>query len=142
MCASAAYGDRRRTGPIGFQPDAVRDKWRNRLAEFEDKATLSQFVKTVGLAALMGQAEPPHRHTACPTEISSPVTTPGGQVFALSLLYLNHGGSDDFMVCRAELSQSAWQITQTLRGQQASPERNSHRSQSVQTAETADNIFS
>lgn len=120
---------------FGFQSDARKNKWRQVLAETGDPAVLAQFVKDAGHASVMGQAERTHRHMACLTEISSPVTTPGGHVFALSLLYLPSPGYDDFTLCRSELSQAAWQITQALRVQQASPERNSHQSKSVQTAD-------
>lgn len=120
---------------FGFQPKAGKDGWLNRLTETEDQRKLAQFVKDANRAGLLGQAERRHRHMDCLTEISSPVTLPTDKVFALSLLYLHHPGNDDLTACRSELSQSAWQITQTLRGQQASPERIGRRSQSVQTAD-------
>jgi DNA-binding IclR family transcriptional regulator len=120
---------------FGYQSGARKDRWRLALVASEAPAELAQFLNDASHAAVIGQAERPHRQMACLTEISSPVTMSGGQVFALSLLYLNHPGSDDFTLCRSELSQAAWQITQALRAQQASPERNSRQSKSVQTAE-------
>ncbi|MBP2158835.1 DNA-binding IclR family transcriptional regulator [Asticcacaulis solisilvae] len=117
---------------FGFQSDAGKEKWRQALAETEDQATLAQFVKDADRAAALGQAERTHRHMDCLTEISSPVTLRKDQVFALSLLYLHRPGSDDFTLCRTELSQAAWQITQALRVQQAWPDRSGHQSQSVE----------
>jgi len=120
---------------FGYQSGARKDRWQRALVASEAPAALAQFLRDASHAAVMGQAERTHRHMDCLTEISSPVTTPGGQVFALSLLHLNHPGSDDFTLCRSELSQAAWQATQALRTQQASPERNSHQSKSVQPAD-------
>lgn len=120
---------------FGFQPIAGKDSWLNRLTETEDPATLAKFVKDADQSSLSGRAERRHRHMDCLTEISCPVTLPADRVFALSMLYLHHPGSDDLMACRHELSQSAWQITQALRGEQASPERISRRSQQLQAAD-------
>lgn len=124
---------------FGFQRRTSKDKWLNRLIATEDRTRLAQFVKSANRAALSGQAERRHRHMDCLTEISSPVTTPADRVFALSLLYLHHPGNDDLTTCRAELSQSAGKITQTLRGQHASPDRHSRDAQPVEAAAHSDN---
>ncbi len=105
------------------------------LTEAEGATRLARFLKDADRAAASGQAERPHRHMDCLTELSSPVTTASGSVFALSLLYLRQSDSVDLTTCRSELSQSARRITQDLRFQQASPETKARQSQAMQAAE-------